>query len=293
MSLAESPPHLPYPKLPFWDTVGLSYSTYFHHFIDAVRASWLWLIVVAAFTGVAAWQQWSWMTAMMANLKPGLPPPPPPAEMAVPMNLANALLLLAGVSIAVAWHRLMILNEQPGFSGSNLVTKNLWRYIAMALGLFVILFLPLIAILLPTFYFLPPVAGRPPPALFALIPLAFVVYGAGMAVSLRLTLLLPARAIGDTVLTFKQTWKRTRGNTWRLFWGIVVTTMPPLLIAQIISFAAIGFPLPGKAGSENFAAQMTVMSTVFAAYYLLIVPIGIGFLSHAYRHFFEAPLEVA
>jgi hypothetical protein len=200
MSLAESPPHLPYPKLPFWDTVGLSYSTYFHHFIDAVRASWLWLIVVAAFTGVAAWQQWSWMTAMMANLKPGLPPPPPPAEMAVPMNLANALLLLAGVSIAVAWHRLMILNEQPGFSGSNLVTKNLWRYIAMALGLFVILFLPLIAILLPTFYFLPPVAGRPPPALFALIPLAFVVYGAGMAVSLRLTLLLPARAIGDTVL---------------------------------------------------------------------------------------------
>src|SRR5882724_11453053 len=31
---------------------------------------------------------------------------------------------------------------------------------------------------------------------------------------------------------------------------------------------------------------------VFSFYYLLIVPIGIGFLSHAYRHFFQAPLEL-
>jgi hypothetical protein len=41
MSLAEGPPDLPYPKLPFWDTVSLSYSTYFRHFVDAVRTSWL------------------------------------------------------------------------------------------------------------------------------------------------------------------------------------------------------------------------------------------------------------
>ncbi len=294
MSLAESPPDLPYPKLPFWDTVSLSYSTYSHHFIDAVRASWLWLIAVAAFTGFASWEQWSWMAATMANLKPGVPPQMPvrTAEMAVLMNLANALLLLAGVSIAVAWHRLMILNEQPDLSGSNLATKNLWRYIAMALGLFVILFLPLIAVMFPALYFLAPVTGPPPPAFFALIPLAFAVYAAGMAVSLRLTLLLPARAIGNTDQTFKQTWNRTRGNTWRLFWGIVVTTMPPLLIAQIISLVVIGAPFPGRTGSENFAAQMTVTSTVFAAYYLLIVPIGIGFLSHAYRHFFVEPLEL-
>ena len=37
---------------------------------------------------------------------------------------------------------------------------------------------------------------------------------------------------------------------------------------------------------------MTAASTVGAIYYLLIVPIGISFLSHAYRHFFQAPLEV-
>jgi len=72
MSLADSPPDPPYPKLPFWDTVSLSYSTYFSQFIDVLRASWLWLLVVAAFTGFASWQQWSWLARAMENLFTGV-----------------------------------------------------------------------------------------------------------------------------------------------------------------------------------------------------------------------------
>ena len=297
MSLAEGPPDLPYPKLPFWDTVSLSYSTYFRHFIDALRASWLWLIVIAVFTGFASWQQWSWMATAMANLKPGLPPQmPKPTEMAVLLNLANIVLLLAGVSIAVAWHRLMILDERPGFSGSNVATKNLWRYIAIAIAIFLIDFLPAAVVMFPAFYFLFPskAGGSPPPAgFFAVIPLVLVLYAVGTAVAFRLSLLLPARAIGDLSLTFKQTWHRTRGNTWRLLWGIVVTTMPPLLLAQIAFLTMIGAPIPANFANGGFVARMTVTSTVFVIYYLLIVPIGIGFLSHTYRHFFQAPLELA
>jgi hypothetical protein len=295
MSLTEGPPHLPYPKLPFWHTVSLSYSTYFRHFIDALRASWLWLVVATALTAVASWQQWSWMATAMANMKAGLPPQTPKSTaIALLLNLDNILLLLAGVSIAVAWHRLMILNEHPGFSGSNLGTKNLWRYIIVGLALCLIMFLPVAAVMLPTFYFLFPTAAGgapPPPGFFPLIMVIFVVYSVGIAVALRLTLLLPARAIGDTSLTFKQTWNRSRGNIWRLFWGVVVTTIPPLLIAQIVFLVGIGPPHPGVAGSEAFVARMTAASTVFAIYYLLIVPIGIGFLSHAYRHFFRGGLE--
>jgi hypothetical protein len=83
MSLAEGPPDLPYPKLPFWDTVSLSYSTYFNHFIDALRASWLWLIAVAALTAVTSWQQWSWMATAMTNLEPGVAP-----QMSKPTEMA-------------------------------------------------------------------------------------------------------------------------------------------------------------------------------------------------------------
>ena len=102
MSAAERGPDLPYPKLPFWDAVSLAYSTYFRHFIDALRVSWLWLIVAAALTSAASWQQWSWMATAMVNLKPGTAPQiHTPMEMALVLNLANILLLLAGVSLSL------------------------------------------------------------------------------------------------------------------------------------------------------------------------------------------------
>jgi hypothetical protein len=294
MSLAEGPPKLPYPKLPFWDTVSLAYSTYFRHFIDALRASWLWLVVAAAFTSVASWQQWSWMATNMANLKAGVSlQMSKPTETVVLLNLDNIFLLLAGVSIAVAWHRLMILNEQPRFSGSNVATRDLWRYIVVAITLFLIFFLPVAAVMLPTFHYLLPApsAATRPAGFFPLFLLGVIVYAVGAAVAFRLTLLLPARAVGNVDLTFRQTWDRTRGNIWRLFWGIVVTTMPPLLIAQIVFLLSFGFPRPGVGGGDDFVAQMTTVSTIATVYYLLIVPIGIGFLSHAYRHFFQGGLQ--
>jgi hypothetical protein len=299
MSLTEGPPDLPYPKLPFWDAVSLAYSTYFLHFIDALRASWLWLIVGSVLTGFASWQQWSWMATAMANLKPGHPPQmPKPTEMAVLLSLDNIGLLLAGVSIAVAWHRLMILDEHPGFSGSNVATKNLWRYVAMAIAIFLINFLPVGVVMLPQFYFLGPLkagGNPPPPGFFAVIPLMFVLGAVGIAVAFRLSLLLPAQAIGNSSITFKQTWRRTRGNTWRLFWGIVLTTIPPLLLMQIAFLTTMGTAIPANLtnlASAEFVTRMTVTSTVSVIYYLLILPIGIGFLSHAYRHFFQAPLEL-
>ncbi len=286
----------PQPKLPFWETVSLSYSTYFSHFIDSLRASWLWLIVVATFTGFVSWQQRSWTATAVTNLKPGQAPQAPKPGMTALLEIDNILLLLAGVSIAVAWHRLMILNQRPGLSGSNVATKDLWRYIVVAIALFLTLLLSIAVVMLPTFYFLLPAPGvrtSLPPVFLPLILMLLVAYVVGTAVTLRLTLLLPARAIGNTNLTFKQTWNRTRGNIWRLFWGIVVTTIPPWLIAEIGFLLIIGFPRPANLASDDFVAQMTVSSTVFTVYYLLIVPIGIGFLSHAYRHFFQAPIEPA
>jgi hypothetical protein len=38
---------------------------------------------------------------------------------------------------------------------------------------------------------------------------------------------------------------------------------------------------------EAFVDRMTIITTIFNMYYLLILPIGIGFLSHAYWHFFK------
>ena len=295
MSLAESPPDWSYPKLPLRRTVGLSYSTYFRYFADALRTSWLWLLLTAIVTGFASWQQWSWMATVLTHAQPGHPPEMPKStEMSLLLNLANILLLLAGVSIAVAWHRLMILNEHPGFSGSNVATRSVWRYIGIAFVIFLITFLPVVFVMFLAVYFVfpPQAAGGPPPSgFFPIILLIFAFYGVAFAVALRLSLAMPARAVGDVSLSIKQTWHRTRGNTWRLFWGVVLTTFPPLLFAQIVFMTVVGVPTPANFAGEGFVPQMIAVSVVFSVYYLLIVPIGIGFLSHAYRHFFQAPLE--
>jgi hypothetical protein len=296
MSVDVDPSSPPFPKLPLGATIALSYSTYFQHFIDALRASWLWLAAVAAITGVASWRQWSWMGAVIAEVKPGMPPQalnhvPQPLALAALAGLDDILLTLAGISIAVAWHRLLILGEHPGFSGSNIATRDLWRYIGVGLAIGLIVMLPIVVIVFPAFYFVfsfqSAAPGSPPPAgLFLLIPLVFVLYILATAVMLRLILLLPARAAGDLSLTFRQTWNRTRGNTWRLFWGMMATTVPPIMLADI-AFMVIGAGNVLTRASEDFARRMTATSTIFIVYYLLMLPIGIGFLSHAYRHFFR------
>jgi hypothetical protein len=294
MSVAGAPPDLAYPKLPFWHTVSLSYSSYFRHFTDVLRASWLWLLVAGGITCFASWQQWSWMATAMADLKPGLPPPhmPPPPGMAALLSLANILIPLACVSIAVAWHRRMILGERPGLSGSNVATKTVWRYIGMAIAIFLINFLPAVGVMFPAVAFLLPAMageGSSPAGLFAMIALMLVLVAVGLAVAFRLSLLLPARAVGDVSIRFKEAWLRTRGNTWRLFWGIALTALPPLLLVEIAF--QLETPAPGNFAGEEFVTRMTVTSTLTLIGYLLTLPIGIGFLSHAYRHFFQGGLE--
>jgi hypothetical protein len=195
----------------------------------------------------------------------------------------------------VAWHRLMILDEHPGFSGSNVATRNLWRYVGIAIVIFLITFLPVVFVMFLAVYFVfpPQAAGGPLPSGFLpAILLVFACYGVALAVALRLSLAMPARAVGDVSLSIKQTWHRTQGNTWRLFWGVVLTTFPPLLFAQIVFMSVAGVPNPANFAGEDFVSRMIAVGVVFSVYYLLIVPIGIGFLSHAYRHFFQAPLEL-
>jgi hypothetical protein len=195
------------------------------------------------------------------------------------------LLTLAGVSIAVAWHRYITLCEHPRFSGSNVGTKNFWRYVgAIVIAIYQIVILPGLAVGLPMFLLLAPARGE---MLVKYLIYAYLV-AVFFAVALRLSLLLPARAVGDLGLTFIDAWNATRGNTWRIFWGIAACTMLPMLLAVPIQIALVGFPTsPGMFASQAFVSRMTVTSTMVIVYYLLILPIGIGFLSHSYQYFFK------
>src|SRR5882724_3223493 len=206
-------------KLPLWHTIGLAYSSYFHNFPDVLRASWLWLLVVATMAGIANWLQWTRIAGLMADATPGKPADIL-AQASRPVGVSafelagNLVLLLALVSIAVAWHRRLILGEPPGLSGGNVATKAVWRYLGAGIAIVVMCFLPVLAIAVPFFVFLFPSAARATPGSFTgavmlLIPVILLFYFGGIAVMLRLSLVLPARAVEDLGLTFRQAWNRT------------------------------------------------------------------------------------
>jgi hypothetical protein len=283
----------PLPKLPLAEAISLSYAWFFQKFPDLMRISWLWLLICAALVGVSSWMQWAWMADVLGADTGGMPQrttvePPRPIELLILGNIAGLLPFIASISIAVAWHRRIILGEQPGLSGSNIVTAELWRFIGVG-----ILFMLITAL---AFLFVVMLAGAL--ASPSIIPIGgLLLCGAAAAIWLRLSVILPARAIGNFGLTFREVWHRTRGNTWRLFWGTVACTLPPVLLLEVVSlivFGAIGYHVaPGQPLDTSIALAVALMSTIFFVVYLLIVPIGIGFLSCAYRHFFQGGLEVA
>jgi GYF domain 2 len=277
-------------KLPLWKTIRLSYSSYFLNFTDVLRISWLWLAVVAPLMGIMSWLQFSLMADVIASMKRGMPtqmPTSKPLETMVPVTIAILFFAFAGVSIAVAWHRRIILGEHPGFSGSNVATKGLWRYVWMGFAIFLIVFLPIMVILLSVSLLLSPVAKAGTSWSLILIPVIFLLWLAGVAVALRLHLLLPARAVGDLDLTFKETWKRTSGNTWRIFWGIVACAIPPVALQLPVQIVSSSFLVLRHGTSDgNAIVGVAAISGILFASNLLTLPIGIGFISYAYSHFF-------
>ncbi len=276
------------PKLPLWDTIRLSYSSYFHNFPDVLRISWLWL----AATGILGWLLISWAAGVTAALKRGMPPSKP-VETIVPativlVTIGILVFAVAGVSIAVAWHRRIILRELPGFSGSNVATKDLWRYVWMGFAIGLIVFLPLLVIVLSMSLLLSPLAKAGTPWSPIPIPIIFLLWLAGLAATLRLSLLLPARAVGDLDLTFKETWKRTSGNTWRIFWGIAACTLPPMLLVQlVVQIVSSSFLILSHVKSDgDVIVGVAGINAILFVCNLLTLPIGIGFLSYSYSHFF-------
>jgi hypothetical protein len=290
MSVTADFPDAANPKLAFWRTISLSYSFYFEHLGDALRISWLWLLIFIPLTGAASWLQMSWFRDAVADMKSGKSPAMP-IELTIFANASTLAQLLAGCSIAVAWHRLLLLDEHPGLSGGNVISRRLWRYVGIGIAVLLIPGLPAFAVIGAIFLWgLPHATDTQGPASSnpAIFILVLIAYFAAAFVTLRLCLLLPARAVDDTSLTFKQMWTLSRGNAWRIFWGLVACSVPPLILAQIALLVLGVYPNATAFMNGETPKAMIVFGAVFSSYYLFTLPISIGFLSHGFRFLRQA-----
>jgi hypothetical protein len=181
-------------------------------------------------------------------------------------SLKQIVLLPAVASIAVAWHRFVLTNEQPHerylqidrnvllYAGYVLMTTFMLNGIGQS----------------PT-YLAAATGTRAPDwavgAGLVALPFLFIVA--------RCSPILAAVALGRSDISLGVVWGATRRNTWRLAMGPLVC----LILLVIPGLVAL------RLGTMNRLSAAVVL-TILDLVSIIGGVVGVGFLSLAYKHFF-------
>lgn len=175
--------------------------------------------------------------------------------------------------IAVTWHRFILLGDEP--SGPIHFHFGRREAIFLLVSIFLILlFIPGAALSLAA----AELQETPSGALLALFGLFLVAIAVYFFV--RLTLLLPAVAIGDPVDP-RLVLERTRGNFWRLLTVMFAVAVPILLLST----------LAGSLMAGGGAMQLVAVALV-AFVYVFFAVVNVAVLSIAYRELVGPPGSV-
>jgi hypothetical protein len=188
-------------------------------------------------------------------------------------DLLSTLLFLPFLaSIAVAWHRLLLMNEE--WPGS--VYLRLDGCVGSYLGLSAV-----ISILFPgtLSVFISGVAAGWHGLLLLGVALAT---GVGLFLGIRIWLALPARALGNSEIAVRQAWGGSRGNVWRLIAGSFLCGVPMVML--VVLAAVFGPDLAEARQPLVYAAWQTLFEIGLT--FLAGMPI-VSFLSLAYRYLIQ------
>jgi hypothetical protein len=226
-------------QLPIFAALSHAFSSVWDHRAVAFRISWAWYVILAII--LAAGGQF------LGGRPAGDGQTLPPDTVAIEFGMI-LIVLVINSSIAVNWHRFILLDEVPGHLESLRLDGRVWRYfgntLLLVLGIGVVSVLaafPLIFIAVAAGAMqLAPLAG-----LIAILAVAAFVF-------LRLGIKLPAIAIDGGDFRFADAWRASAGNGFQIA-GLFLTAILLLLtlaflvalVGLIDGFAAVvlGFVL--------------------------------------------------
>jgi hypothetical protein len=258
------------PRLRVWNMVGRSYALCVANLPEFIRISWLWLLLTMPVFAIFSWWHVPRLITILQNASARQPEANSGLSLAVG-SLGRIIVLPMAASIAVAWHRLILRAEHV--RGWYLRFDR--TVVSYAILSFLIVTLP--NLLVSTFGALAQTTNETRPGI-AVTVLTFT----GLAcwfIAPRLLMVLPARAVGRNDLTFGEAWGATRHNTWRLLWGCVLCLLP----ASVFGAALLTYLGRGSI-SPPVATVVWTMASLLGVFLSIVV---VGFLSLAYRHFFE------
>lgn len=256
-------------SLPLGQTVQTSYETVRDALPELARAAALWLVLLLLLQAIL-------------RLLSGLGEAPVTAVteadggrmIGFAIELVGTLVAIAAV--AVAWHRWILCREPIG-EGTAPLDAAVFRYIVMTVAIALTVGLPIGAVLA----LLAGVGGEGQ----ALRLLAIPVVVLGALAWVRLNLVLPAAAVGDSSMTLRRSWERTKGHAFTLLLGIVLTSVPTALVALIVA-VILGSLVGDTPILRNLPAAVLIAGN------FVETALVTSFLSLAYRRLAGGPQPV-
>jgi hypothetical protein len=191
-----------------------------------------------------------------------------------------AVAISGAITVIVAYHRIVVLDQMvatPFPVNARDVLGFAWKL--------AVLFTPFIlaaTIIVAIAYLVLPEdqAEREGLEPYVVVPI-YMASICGVLVFGRLSIALPAIATGDNTMTLARSWNLTRGNTWRIFWGIAFCAIPFNFVSKILNrFLDKQLETEGTAFVGPLVAIIVVDTMGYA--------VTAAFLSHAYLQLREA-----
>jgi hypothetical protein len=241
----------------------------FRNFAPALRISFVVLAVISALNVTLTKQMFAGMEAMdPANLELLNGPKFPWAIWTITI-LAS---VVGYLWVAVAWHRFILLEENPGAFLPHFNGAQMFAYFVKG----ILVGLILIALMIPMILLMSIMVGTMGgvllyalfvPALFT-IPATFIVY--------RLGMVLPAAAIGKK-MTFSQSWVATKPHSG----AILVLTIVVALVYLAFGFLSLTFGM-NAASVILSGGSVTLFTVVNALVNWVSVMVGVSILTTLY-----------
>ena len=185
--------------------------------------------------------------------------------------LAMIVSAVAGLWIAVAWHRYVLLEEHPGAVLPHLHTDRMLGYIGRGLLIAIVLFVIAMLVGLVVGLVVMPFIGSPSsPNIVVLLIIPIVVNAIILLIFYRLSPILPATALGRD-MSFSDAWDSTRGASGTFIVLGVITAAVSLGTSYIGERMLGGMPILHMAFQFVIAwvyvmVGVSILTTIFGHY---------------------------
>ena len=189
--------------------------------------------------------------------------------------------IIAYSSIAVNWHRYILLDEMAEGWKRLRIDGLMWRYIGSAIGIFLLVFCIMLVFMIPLGLVMFLGASMGNGALIIVVPAYLALVFFALVSSYRYSVKLPSIAIGRTDFTLRDAWKATIGNFWQIL-GLLLLFFLCLLLVSLLMLG-ISYVLGLNGGLPGLSISLAVQVAVNWVATIL----GVTLLTSLYGFFVE------